>query len=289
MLNFLDHLPPEFEAAEYRSAHPDLASMNDEELSAHYFNFGVKEGRAANRLRNRNDFVALIPGSATVLEIGPFCIPILTGPNVSYFDVLSHDRLVERAINFGLDPANTPHIDYVSAASDLSVVDRRFDVVLSSHSLEHQPNLIGHLHAARQILKPGGAYFVLFPDKRYCFDHFLPESNVAELIIAHCENRRRHVLRSVIEQRTLTTHNDNLRHWQGDHGAAFQDFGPRYLAAVKEFEEAVESIDVHAWYLTPDSARAALDSLAAADLIPLRLHRLYPTRYGSNEFWMVLC
>jgi SAM-dependent methyltransferase len=287
--DFWQALPDEVEADTYRSLNPDLAYMTDGEVRAHYKTYGREEGRTSNRLRDRNDFAALIPTSANVLEIGPFCNPLLSGPNVFYFDVLSQDELIARARSIGLDTAGVPHINYVSATSDLSIVNRHFDVVVSSHCLEHQPDLVGHLQDVGKLLLPGGAYFLLVPDKRYCFDHFIPVSSLAEIMVAQHERRRVHALRSVIEHRALITHNDSVRHWQGDHGVMFENFEQRFQAALREFGDAKGAhIDVHAWYFTPDSASAILAALRYMSLSQLAAHRVYATRYGANEFWMIL-
>lgn len=287
--NFWRALPDEVEAESYRYLNPDLALLTDIEILAHYKTFGREEGRTSNRVRNRNEFAALIPTSASVLEIGPFCNPLLRGPNVFYFDVLSQDELIARARLIGLDAVGVPHINYVSATSDLSIVDRHFDAVVSSHCLEHQPDLVGHLQNVGRLLAPRGAYFLLVPDKRYCFDHFIPLSNLAEIMTAWHERRKVHTLRSVIEHRALITHNDSLRHWQGDHGVMFENFEQRLHAALREFDDVKGGyIDVHAWYFTHDSASAILAALRHMRLTQLAVHRVYPPRYGSNEFWMIL-
>jgi hypothetical protein len=287
--NFWQTLPFEFETETYRSLHPDLAHLSEAQLLDHYENWGREEGRAANLLRDRGSFVELIPKTATVLEIGPFCNPLLRGPNVSYFDVLSQEELVARARIIGFDPNNIPHIDYISETGDLSIVDRRFDVVVSSHCLEHQPDLVGHLQGAEKLLKAEGAYFILVPDKRYCFDHFIPSSNLAEVILAHRERRKVHTLRSLIEHRALTTHNDSRRHWQGDHGVIFDNFEQRVQAALQEFGEARgKYIDVHAWYLTPELAVTMICALQNMSLTRLGVYRIYATQHGANEFWMIL-
>jgi SAM-dependent methyltransferase len=263
--------------------------MTSGELALHYENYGRSEGRAANGLRDRNDFASLVPKDAIALEIGPFTNPILTGASVSYFDVLPQEGLIARANLMGLDPSRIPPIDYVSPTGELSGIDRRFEVVISSHCLEHQPDLINHLHGVGQILLPGGAYFLLIPDKRYCFDHYIPISNLAEVIVAHHDERRAHALRSVIEHRVLITHNESPRHWEGDHGAQFENCERRLHAALEEFEGAGGNyIDVHAWYFTPESAFAILSTLRKIGLSPFEVHTIYPTRRGACEFWMIL-
>jgi 2-polyprenyl-3-methyl-5-hydroxy-6-metoxy-1,4-benzoquinol methylase len=287
--NFWQTLPDEFEAEAYRSLHPDLTHMTDVQLLHHYKTYGREEGRTANRVRDRQSFSRLIPNTINALEIGPFCTPILRGLNVSYFDVLSQEDLVARAHSLGLDPAGIPNLDYTSPTGSLEVVERQFEVILSSHCLEHQPDLIHHLQQTRRLLQPEGAYFLLVPDKRYCLDHFIPSSNLAEVVAAHYERRTAHTLRSVIEHRALTTHNDSSHHWQGDHGTNFDNVKDRVEIALREFDDANgRYIDVHAWYFTPDSACAILSALHGMGLIKFSVRRVYPTRFGANEFWLVL-
>jgi SAM-dependent methyltransferase len=284
--DFWRSLPLEFEPTAYRALNSDLAHMTDAELLDHYQNYGRKEGRTANSLRDRNDFATLIPKHASVLEIGPFFNPLLRGPNVRYFDVLPREKLVARATSIGFDATGVPDIDYVG---DLFSVDRLFDVVISSHCLEHQPDLINHLRAVGNLLQAGGAYLLLIPDKRYCLDHFIPLSNLAEIVVAHHQRRTVHTLRSVIEHAALTTHNDSLRHWQGDHAVMYENFTERFQAALRQFDEAAgKYVDVHAWYFTPESAVTIFDTLESTGSSQLQVLRCYPTRYGSNEFWMVL-
>lgn len=285
---FWDNLPPEIEVAEYRSVYPDLSGFSDEQLEDHYRHHGRNEGRRANCVLDRNGFAGLIPETASVLEIGPFFSPVARGRLVSYLDVLSREQLIGRAKEIGLDPSGVPEIDYVSPAGDLSIVDRAFDFVISSHSIEHQPDLVHHLQQVHRVLAPGGGYFVLIPDKRYCFDHFIPESNLAEVILAHRERRKQHLLRSVIEHRALTTHNESDRHWRG-HGVKFEHLKDRASSALREFETAKGGyIDVHAWYFTPQSCADIISGLSKLGLSEFRVHRVYPSRWGSGEFWMIL-
>jgi SAM-dependent methyltransferase len=282
-------LPNECEPMTYRSRYDDLAHMTHVQLLDHYRTYGRREGRIANRLCDRNDFAALVPATATALEIGPFHSPLLRGPNVTYSDVLSREGLVARAKRHGLDPSGVPLIDYVLPHGDLHIIDRRFDLVLSSHNLEHQPDPIGHLQAVAQLLNPRGGFFLLIPDKRYCLDHFIPQSNLAEMIVAHRDQRRTHIPRSAIEHIALVTHNDCGHHWRGDHGVMYENIGARLQTALREFDEAQGGyLDVHAWYFTPDSAVAILSALREIELTTFTVQRIYPTRFNSNEFWMVL-
>lgn len=245
---------------------------------------------SANRVRNRSDFAELVravPGNGRILEIGPFAWPLLRGPDVAYADVLSTEQIRARARDIGADADGAPEIDFVVPPSDLSAIEEQFRAVVSCHLIEHQPNLVGHLQQVAQMLEPGGRYFLIVPDRRYCADHYLPSSTLAELVAAHSEKRVRHVLRSLIEHRALTVHNDPLRHWQGDHGRRIDDFPSRLRSAIAEFATG-DFVDLHTWYFDPASFREVITDLGEAGQIPFRVQVVYPTRRDDVEFYAVL-
>lgn len=282
-----DALPAAFDAATYRSHNPDLAHLSDAEARAHYDAEGRAGGRVAASLARREGMLALLADGREVLEIGPFCRPLLRGANVEYLDMLDADQLRARAAALGMDPAGCPErIHYVG---DLAQVDRAFDAVVSSHAIEHQPDLIRHLHEIERILEPDGGFFLIVPDKRYCFDHFLPESSIAQVLQAHRDGRTRHQLASIVEHMALTTHNDSGRHWQGDHGDPARGRVERVRAAIDRHADAGTGyVDVHAWQFTPASFRATIDALAALGLTGLEAGEVYDTVHGRNEFCAVL-
>lgn len=245
--------------------------------------------QVGHEVPDRNAFVRLINPSLRVLEIGPFANPMLRGANVDHLDVLPADGLRERARTLGMDPGGVPDIRWVSTGGDLDCVTERYDAVVSSHAVEHQPDLVRHLQQVEQVLNPGGRYYLLVPDHRYCFDHFLVPSTTAQVIGAHVEGRRAHTAASVIEHRALTTHNDPVRHWAGDHGDPADRRAQRIAGALQEISDAAGGyIDVHAWYFTPPSFRRIVDDLRECGLTGFTVQRLFPTRPNANEFWCIL-
>ncbi|NKC02957.1 class I SAM-dependent methyltransferase [Brucella haematophila] len=229
--------------------------------------------------------------AVSALEIGPFCNPVLIGENVSYFDVLTRADLIKRANEIGYDIKHAPHIDFVSPNGDLSIVDRKFDAVLSSHCIEHQPDFIRHLNDVANLLNEGGAYFLIIPDKRYCFDAGIEVSSIAEVVAAHIEGRKVHSLTSAIEHFALTTHNDPPRHWEGN---SFDDtYENAVLSRIKLAVQAWEGgkggyIDVHAWQFTPTTFREMITRLCKLNYIGLVAEEVHETALGSNEFTAIL-
>lgn len=281
----------EFDLEYYRSANPDLSILSDEELYHHYEKIGRAEGRPSAAAAFREILVQIASQLESILEIGPFYRPSLTGSNVRYFDVLNHDGLCARAREHDLPITGIPYIHYVSPDGDLSTIPATFQAVFSAHVVEHQPCLLSHLRQVSQLLLPGGFYFLAIPDKRYCFDHFIPESTIADVLSAFQEQRTRHTLASIIEYGALTTHNDIQRHWKGDHEDP--GFGNTLVNRIKAAIEISRNaqgvyIDVHAWQFIPETFKsivAVLHSLELLDLYPLMV---YDTPYGRQEFTAVL-
>jgi SAM-dependent methyltransferase len=277
-------LEPEFYAASYA----DLAHMPHAEATKHFFQYGVAEGRQGAPLGCRPAFSQRIANLASVLEIGPFCNPTLRGANVRYLDVLDADQLRNRAHALDIDASGVP--DHIHYLGEIDQIEEAFDGVVSSHAIEHQPDLIRHLRGVAKVLKPGsGHYYVFVPDKRYCFDHFIPESTIADVIQAHSERRTLHTLQSVIEHHALNTHNDPGSHWAGIHGEQHPLNQPgRILEAMNLHRKSTDYIDVHAWYFTPENFWNIMNALHACGMITLRPTEIYTTLRNTNEFFAVL-
>jgi SAM-dependent methyltransferase len=283
-------LPYIFQPTFYQSQNIDLVNFSIEELIDHYFNYGIFEGRQPNLLIDRSDFVKLINISKKSLEIGPFANPLISGINVFYFDVLCSDELVSRALEHGLSTYRIPKkIHYVS--NNLNSIPDTFENIISSHVIEHQPDLISHLQSIEKLLCEGGRYFLCVPDKRFCFDHNLNESTIADILQAFQEKRVVHSLKSVIEHRCLTAHNNPQIYWDNSAEIIWPDKATpeSILNAINEFESSLGSyIDVHAYYFTPFSFLRIMNLLLDLNLTTLKVERVYPTKLNNNEFWVIL-
>jgi hypothetical protein len=221
----------------YRERHPDLVRMTDQQLVRHFEVHGEREGRVCAAYAIRDAIAELALAHRSVLEIGPFFRPALRGPNVRYFDVLDRPALVSRAESIGRPTDTIPEIDFVSPTGDLRVVDQAFDAAFSAHCLEHQPDLVSHLKQVAALLPDGGRYYLIIPDKRYCFDHYLPVTSVADVLDAHERELEVHSLKSIVNGRSMTTHNHCVEHWKGRHDDTARPVGhpDRVKRALAEY------------------------------------------------------
>ena len=224
------------------------------------------------------------------LEIGPYFSPIVSGNNVRYFDIFDSAELRRRASE-DPDPIVTHEtvveVHYTDSNGDLATIPDKFADIVSSHNIEHQPDLITHLEKVYDLLEEGGRYVAFIPDKRFCFDHYSPYSSVADVLQAASEQRNRHTLASVVHLFGGMTHNDPQRHWKGDH--ADQDYHSQYIPRVAHaldiFQEADgDYIDCHAWRFDPDRFAEVCKVLFDLGRIRLRLTDIGDTRENTQEF-----
>jgi hypothetical protein len=224
------------------------------------------------------------------LEIGPLNRPLLRGKNVKYFDLESTAGLKEKAKSEGLDPSTVPEIDFHHNEGDISIIKQRFDSVISSHVIEHQPDLIQHLQNVSRILKSNsGRYSLVIPDKRYCFDALIPETKITEIIHAHETKSLKPSFWKVVEHRALTTHNDPILHWAGQHGMPNSDLKVRWETAVEEFRTSNgKYIDVHCWQFTPTSFSNVINGLFDLGYIDFVVEEVFETPVNDLEFCAIL-
>jgi hypothetical protein len=284
--------PIDFDPRIYQSKNPDLKGMSENDLASHYRSFGREEGRQASLVFDRAAFGKIVPSEASALEIGPFDTPFRCDASVDYADVLSSDQLRARAVDIeDRNPAFVPKIKWVCPEGNLKPVLEKYDVVISSHLIEHQVDLIGHLNEVKDKLLSGGRYFLVVPDKRYCFDHHLPETDISEIIEMSLSGMKLHTTRSVIRHFLLNAHNDPIMHWKGNHGvvpAIDQNRLFECMALIKESERKGEYLDVHSCQFTPDSFARIIDQLYELQLISCKVDRMYATCKWGNEFYAVL-
>jgi len=281
-----DDLPAEVSPEVLRRRYHDLVDFDDATLVKHFEEFGRPEGRQASDVAVRENFLQMIDRDASILEIGPYFSPQFHGPNVKYLDVFDAETLRTHAVSAGADPEGCPtEIHYTNGLAEAAGAN--FDVVFSSHAIEHQPDLIGHLTDVAAALKPGGLYWIVCPDKRYCFDHKRQASTIADVLDA--KGRTRNTRRAVIDQVVLSDHNDPVRHWRGEHDDVAVHERERLRWALDHLEERGDDyIDVHAWHLTPETFRKILKTLSDLQMIPLTRYRVYDTPLNRNEFMAVL-
>jgi SAM-dependent methyltransferase len=263
--------PEEFDAAAYRSRYPDLSALSPTELRRHWLREGLRNGRNAAPIERPKQLLECLSDASHLLEIGPFDKPSLEsirgpGQEIHYADHLSQSEMVERARQIpGRDPGGVPPIRYVLSQGGYQQISQKYDVIVSHHCLEHQPDLINHFQEVARLLKPGGVYLCTLPDKRRCFDRYLPLTTLIDVVTAHLEQRTHPPLQAVIEHRCFTVQN-----WVDapDPTKELDAQLPHMLElALKEYQSH-PYVDVHCWKFTSQRLRKILGQLVTLGHLP---------------------
>jgi len=201
--------------------------------------------------------------------------------------------LVSRANSEGGPSHLIPDVTWVGPEASNQYIRARYDLILSSHVVEHQIDLIAHFQNIDSLLHPEGHYAALIPDHRYCFDHFNLPSTIIDVLMAHIVKNGNHSLKNFLEDRLTTGHNETNRYWKKDFGApkiigkSFSDV----LDLVAEYRKTVSDeiyVDVHAWKFTDRSFIQIFSRLKQMGLISLEVVKIEPVKRGNNEFWILL-
>jgi hypothetical protein len=89
----------------------------------------------------------------------------------------------------------------------------------------------------------------------------------------------------------LLTHNDTIRHWEGDNGPMPAVFDSGAMSRVFEEYKTLNGdyIDVHAWQFTPHSFLNLVNQLYNTELVTIAPKFVFGTNRNNNTFTAVLC
>ena len=229
----------------------------------------------------RDRLLSLVDLTRPGLEIGALDHPMVErsmGP-VEYVDRAATPEL-RRWAQPHTDVAAIVEVDHVWGDQTLAeCVGKRggYAYVLTSHVIEHVPDLYGWLGEIAEVLEPGGVGGFIVPDKRYTFDAPRRTSTPAEMVEAYVRRLRRPSPRQVF-----------------DHHFSFRDAenttepDPKRILEVARLAHDGEYVDSHCWVFTPRTLLAGLDMASRLDVLPFEIVALEGTPPGSHEFLLAL-
>ncbi|WP_264914036.1 class I SAM-dependent methyltransferase [Rhodoluna lacicola] len=240
---------------------------------------------------------------SNVLEISPNWAPLVVpedftdAGSVEYCDRMPFEWLRERE-------ANNP--DRLSA--DLNVIQttftwtpgkrltectsRKYDYVLSSHVVEHVPDLLGHMLEIADVLRPEGKYVIVLPNAEGSGEFFRRKSDEADIV--------EHFFRggnATSPGQNWDYLTKSLRYsGKKMSGKSLQDFDRNHTdaeAIQDAFRCNFEYVDVHCWVFTPKSFTGLVSRFNELEIFPFRVEKILEsskkTADGiSQEFVVVL-
>lgn len=254
----------------------------------------IRHIASASSLSREEKVLSSINKSGLGLEVGPSHNPITSkkrGFRVDILDHLNAEELREKYRKKNVDVSLIEEVDFVWRGEPYSELIGRidfYDWIIASHVIEHTPDLIGFLRECEKLLKVDGVLSLVIPDKRYCFDYFVPETTTGALLDAFYEKRVRRTPGQVFD------HIANASRNNGNVGWSFELGPPDTLAfefseAQKALNEATHSdvyIDGHSWRFTPQLFIHTIFDLQKLGLINLSIEKTFPT--SGCEFYVTL-
>jgi len=246
---------------------------------------------------NRNEKISFLSERVNLdgigLELGPHVAPLFRksrGARVKYLETRPTEDIRAAMVKAGRDPSIVEDIDFVhDFDKDLSenVGGETFDWVASSHVLEHIPNFVGHLNDVRAVLREGGIYAAIVPDRNLCFDCLKSPSTLGDVVQAHLENRRYPTIASNVDELRYCVRPEGIKvgGWTvpqagGALVAKYPGWEVRVrgiLAAVTAGKARPDLFSGHSWRFDPVSFAQILADLCRLDLIGMQLTELVPT------------
>lgn len=241
--------------------------------------------------------------SKRILELGPLNRPIADKsiyPNTFYCDIRSteevkalysgNDYLVATGIM--VDTEEIIPIDYVvkdGYSKSLSDVEK-FDCVIASHVMEHVDDLIFSLQDIAQILKPGGIFYIVYPDKRYCFDHFRTSASFRDAYHVFRNGAKNNAPMVLDFYYSVVPENNPFLFWKQDEILSELPRAP-LKNAVEHYERALNGErmdDVHYWPFTDMDFLKFLYDCIRAELLPFRCISFRPCAQNDQQFMLAL-
>ena len=223
------------------------------------------------------------------LEIGAFDLPLVKAEEgyCEFADYRSTAELQDLARQMkGHNPDNVAPIRY-DLKQGYDSIDKQFDWIVTSHVIEHIPDVIGWLKTLAAKLSDGGILFLVVPDKRFTFDCFRRETTTTDLVEAHRLKLTQPSFAQVFDHQFYATEAvDPGIIWAG--GTAQP---PRYdyqLAMQTAGRALHEYVDTHCSVFTPESFSRLFLNLQRAGAIPFRLGEVRSTQANQMDFSAVL-
>ena len=233
------------------------------------------------------------------LEIGPSHSPIAPrrdGFNVRILDYLNKPDLQKKYDSEGVDSSRIEDVDFVWQGQpyiDLVGEGTQFSWIISSHNIEHMPNLIGFLLNCMSILQPGGILSLAIPDHRYVFDTARTPSPLSSIIDAHLRGDTFPSPGSIAEFFLRASSRSGLHSWTRDSpaitSAAKRINPPNYAKErLDEFLKTKTDIDVHVWCFTPESFISIIEDLISLGFLTDIEIASQPQSIDGWEFFVCL-
>ena len=238
-----------------------------------------------------------------IIEFGPLNRPLFNKEeckDIKYADIRSteeikklysnNDYLNKTGIEVNTD--TIVDIDYKIIGSYINTFkDKKFNVAYLSHVIEHMPDIINFFNEISEILKDDGRLIIIYPDKRYCFDHFRNSTSFRDAYATYKYGTKENARIAFDFAYNVVHENDPKVFW--DSIDLINIISKNNIKdAEKYYEDTltgnIATDDVHFWPFSDIDFLKFIYEMKRADLFNFEIEEFYPTQYSTQEFMIIL-
>ncbi|MFY9228218.1 MAG: methyltransferase domain-containing protein [Candidatus Microsaccharimonas sp.] len=237
-----------------------------------------------------------------ILEFGPLNWPMVKKsdhPNTYYADIRNSDDIKKlytgndylESTGIRIDIDTIVDIDYVIKGTykDSFKGVEKFDVIVMSHVIEHIPDIVNFFQEVTGLLKKNGKLVIIYPDVRYCFDHFRNGTTFVDAYSAYVEKRMNYS--AVFDFVNNVVHENDPKYFWNDKSQndilPTTDFS-KTIQAYKNAKKDELPDDVHFWPFADYQFVKFLYDLDRAQLSAFEIDEFYETQENTQEFMTIL-
>lgn len=258
-------------------------------------------------MSDRMDFreyarVKVIKKTDRILEFGPLNWPMVSKsdfPNAYYADIRNSDDIKKlyagndylESTGVQIDTDSIVDIDYVvkGAYKKTFKVVEKFDVIVLSHVIEHIPDIVNFFQEVTDLLKKNGKLVIIYPDARYCFDHFRNGTTFVDAYNTYAEKKMNYS--AVFDFVNNVVHENDPKFFWNDKTQndilPTTDFS-KVMQAYKNAKNDTLPDDIHFWPFADYQFVKFLYDLDRAGLSNFEIDEFYETQENTQEFMTIL-
>lgn len=241
--------------------------------------------------------------NARILELGPLNYPVLTKEvytNCRYCDIRTTEEVKKlysgnsylETTGITVDTDSIIDIDdvIVGTYTDTYANKEKFDSIIASHVMEHMHDIIFSLQDIAGIMKPNGTFFIAYPDKRYCFDHFRQSASFRDAYFTNKYGKEQNARMVLDFAFSAIDENDPSRFWSGENLEHLLPLN-NIAKAIEQCEDALNGVmpeDVHYWPFTDYDFLLFLYDGTRAGMVPFTCIDFIPTDENTQQFMVAL-
>lgn len=244
----------------------------------------------------------IITSTDRILEVGPLNWPIVTKdkyPNTFYSDIRNSDEIKKlytsndylKSTGIEIDTNTIVDIDYVvnDTYKETFKNVEKFDAIILGHVIEHIPDIISFFIDVANIIKKDGKLIIIYPDARYCFDHFRNGTTFIDAYDVYVNNKNSS---KRVFDFMFNVVKENSPHF------FWNDTSQNKLLSKNNFKDSLVAYekakknelpdDTHFWPFADHQFIKFIYDLDRSGLLEFEIDSFYPTQVNTQEFMIIL-